>query len=679
MPEHDDYNSKATWSSATPGDPGKGREVPGSGDTGAAPSAIGPGAPGGVSGGAGAGAGKPLRIGDALVAKGLISKEQLDKALSQQKSSGRMLGETLVEQGFVSHLVLVRTLGECLGVKGVVLRHGLIDPALMKLVGEEEASRLKLIPMFRVHDTLTVAMAEPQSLPAIDRLRQATGLKIRPVLALDANIQEYIKKYSGENVDIDAFLTSLTTSDVEVVERETVDEGPSTDLDKMVAGSPIVNLVNVAFLTAVRDRASDIHIEPDRKGTRIRYRKDGVLRDLMKPPAGMHASIVARVKVIGKMDIAEKRLPQEGRVRIVAEGRDIDLRISSMPTLLGEKIVVRVLDKRNLKVKLEDLGFRPEALLAFEDVLKSPHGLVLVTGPTGSGKTTTLYSALDLLRTPEVNIITVEDPVEYQLDLVNQIQVQESIGLSFARVLRSVLRQDPDIIMVGEIRDQETARVAVQAALTGHQVLATLHTNDAPGAVARLTDMNIEPYLLSSALNGVVAQRLARTICPSCATKYYPSEQVLLDAGLGERVGHPFRKGAGCRNCHDSGFKGRLGVYEVMAVSPELRRMIHRNAATHELRAKLKEQGWLSLREEGVLLAIEGKTSLEEVLRVTRDDEEEPAKAPEPAPGVAPPATGAAPPPPAAAPGTFDAGQAPTPLAAPGEKAKTRPSRGEAA
>lgn len=584
--------------------------------------------------------GKPLRVGDALVERGVISREQLDKALSQQKSTGRMLGETLVDQGCISSAVLVRTLADVLGLKGCVLRHGLIDPALLKVIGEEEAMRLKVIPMFRVQGVLTVAMAEPQNLPTIDRLHELTDLKVRPVLALEPNIEEYIKKYSGERVDIDEFLTSLAESDVEVVERETVDEGPSTDLDKMVAGSPIVNLVNVAFVTAVRDRASDIHIEPDRKGTRVRYRKDGVLRDLMKPPAGMHASIVARIKVIGKMDIAEKRMPQEGRVRIVAEGRDIDLRVSSMPTLLGEKVVVRVLDKRNLKVRMEDLGFRPEALTTFQEVLKSPHGLVLVTGPTGSGKTTTLYSGIDLLRSPEVNILTVEDPVEYQLDLVNQIQVQESIGLTFARVLRSVLRQDPDIIMVGEIRDHDTARVAVQAALTGHLVLATLHTNDAPGAVARLTDMGIEPYLLASAINGVVAQRLARTVCPSCATKYYPTERALEDAGLLQHVGRPFRKGAGCRQCHDSGFKGRLGIYEVMAVTPDLRRLVHLNAPTHELRAKLASSGFLSLREEGVLLALEGKTSLEEVLRVTRNEEEDPALPATHAPAVPTSASG---------------------------------------
>jgi type IV pilus assembly protein PilB len=399
-----------------------------------------------------------LRVGEALVAEGVLSEDQLKTALAQQKSSGQMLGEMLVSQGIISNTVLVRALARCLGIRGVQLRHGLIDPALIKLVGEEEALRLKVVPMFKVHEVLTVAMAEPQSLPTIDRLRELTGCRIRPVLALEANIAEFVKKYATGEVDVNEFLTQLAESDVEVIERESVDEGPATDLDKMVAGSPIVNLVNVALLTAVKDRSSDIHIEPDKKGTRIRYRIDGVLRDLMKPPPGMHAAIVSRVKVIGKMDIAEKRLPQEGRVRIIAEGREIDLRVSSMPTLLGEKLVLRILDKENLRVRMEDLGLRLETLQTFKKILEMPHGLVLVTGPTGSGKTTTLYSALDLLRSPEVNIVTVEDPVEYQLDMVNQIQVHESIGFTFARALRSILRQDPDIIMVGEIRDQETAR-----------------------------------------------------------------------------------------------------------------------------------------------------------------------------------------------------------------------------
>jgi type IV pilus assembly protein PilB len=566
--------------------------------------------------------GKRMKVGEMLVEDGVISKEQLDRALAEQRTGSRMLGEMLVDQGVISTTAFVRALAKCLNVPGVQLRHGLIDPVQIKLIGVEECERLKVIPLFKVGDTLTVAMAEPQSLPTIDRLRHLTSLKIRPVLALASNILEFVKKYSSGEVDVNAFLTSLAESDVEVVERESVDDGPSTDLDKMIAGSPIVNLVNIALLTAVKDKASDIHIEPDKRGTRIRYRIDGVLRDLMKPPPGMHAAVVSRVKVIGKMDIAEKRLPQEGRVRIVAEGREIDLRVSSMPTLLGEKVVVRVLDKANLKVRMEDLGFRAEALTTFKRFLDQSHGMALVTGPTGSGKTTTLYSALDLLRSPEVNLLTVEDPVEYQLDLVNQIQVSEAIGLTFARALRSILRQDPDVIMVGEIRDEETARVAVQAALTGHLVLATLHTNDAPGAVARLVDMGIETYLLSGALNGAVAQRLARTICPQCSTKYYPPERVLKDAGLENEVGRAFRKGGGCTKCHDSGFQGRMGVYEVFEVTPEIRRMIHHSRPTHELRAKMKEQGGLSLRDEGVLLALDGKTSLEEILRVTQNDDE---------------------------------------------------------
>ncbi len=573
------------------------------------------------------GSSRRARVGELLVEQGAITKEQLERALQDQRRTSRKLGEMLVEQGLISSSVLVRTLAKSLGVKAVHLRHGLIDPPLLKVVGEDECQRLRAIPMFKVHGTLTVAMAEPQNLPTIDRLRQITGCRIQPVLALEQNILEYVKKYSGGNVDIDEFLTSLAESDVEVVEREKVDEGPSTDLDRMVEGSPIVNLVNVAFLTAVRDKASDIHIEPDKRGTRVRYRIDGNLRDLMKPPPGMHAAIVSRVKVIGKMDIAEKRLPQEGRVRIVAEGRDIDLRVSSMPTLLGEKVVVRILDKANLRVKPEDLGMRAQALESFKRILDLSHGLVLVTGPTGSGKTTTLYSALEFLRGPEVNIVTVEDPVEYQLDLVNQIQVNEPVGLTFARCLRSILRQDPDVIMVGEIRDPETARVAVQAALTGHLVLATLHTNDAPGAVARLVDMDVEPYLLSGALNGVVAQRLARTICSHCASKYVPSEQAHRDAGLDARDGLVFRKGAGCRQCHDSGFQGRVGIYELMEMTAELRRMVHGGRPTHELREQMRRNGFLTLREEGVHLAMSGKTSLEEILRVTQNDDEMPGEA----------------------------------------------------
>lgn len=562
------------------------------------------------------------RFGEALVQRGALSEQQLSRALAEQRTTGAKLGEMLVAQGVISQQAMVEALSETLGVPGVVLRHGLLDPSMFPLLGEEEATRLCAIPMFRVRDVLTVALSEPQSLPKIDRLRLVTGCRIRPVLALEANIREYIAKYRGGDVSVDSFLTTLAEADVDVVDREAVDEGPVTDLDKLVAGSPIVNLVNVMLLTAVRDGASDVHIEPEKRTSRIRYRIDGVLRDLMRPPAGMHAAIVSRIKVIARMDIAEKRLPQEGRIRIMAEGREIDVRVSSMPTLLGEKLVCRVLDKQNLRVKLEDLGMRLEPLNLFRKMLERPHGLLLVTGPTGSGKTTTLYSALDLLRDPEVNIMTVEDPVEYQLELVNQIQVQSAIGMTFARALRSILRQDPDIIMIGEIRDEETARVAVQAALTGHLVLATLHTNDAAGAVTRLIDMGVEPYLLSSALVGVIAQRLARTVCPDCAVNYFPMPAELEEAGLPSRAPRPMRRGEGCRKCHDTGFRGRIGIYEVMEATPVLRRLIARNRPVHELREHLRARGIKTLREEGVLLAVAGRTTLDEVLRVTHNDEE---------------------------------------------------------
>ncbi len=559
------------------------------------------------------------RLGELLIDAGLLTDEQLAQALTLQKRGGRMLGDVLTEEGMVSGSALVNVLADQLGIRGVTLRPGLIDTSLLTQIGQEEAMRLKAVPMFRVRDTMTVAMAQPQSLPTIDRLRQLTGCKIRPVLALPKNIENFIERHAGENLDVDDFLAKLSQSDnVEVIEREDTNDEPAANLDRLIEGSPIVNLVNVALLQAVKDGASDIHIEPDRKGTRIRYRIDGVMRELMKPPAGMHAAIVSRVKVVGKMDIAEKRLPQEGRVRIVAEGRDVDLRVSSIPTLLGEKLVIRLLDKSNLNVRMEQLGFRAEALTTFRRMLRQPYGLVLVTGPTGSGKTTTLYSALDLLRGPEVNLVTVEDPVEYQMDLINQIHVNDAVGLTFGRALRSILRQDPDIIMVGEIRDEETARVAVQAALTGHLVLATLHTNDAPGAVSRLLDMGIESYLLSGALVGVVAQRLARKVCPECQTKYYPDPEILAEAGIPDKVGRAFRKGAGCRACHDTGFKGRVGVYEVMEATSPIRRLIHRAAAAHELRDKAKAEGGTTLQEEGVALALSGATSLEEIIRVTR-------------------------------------------------------------
>jgi len=557
------------------------------------------------------------KLGETLISSGEITEVDLAKALASQKQTGVKLGETLVNLGILSQTAMVKTLASKLGVPGTYLRHGLIDPVVAKLVDRDESERLKVLPIFKVRNNLVVAMAEPQNLPAIDRLADITGCEIKPLLALESNIREFAQKYQSEEVAVDEFLVSLTESNIQVVENENVDESMVTDLDRMVEGSPIVNLVNLAILSAIRDGASDIHIEPDRRKTRIRYRIDGVLRELMSPPPGMHAAIISRVKVIGKMDIAEKRLPQEGRVHIIAESREIDLRVSSMPTLLGEKIVIRLLDKASLNTDMEKLGFRRETLEIFRHMLLRPHGIVLVTGPTGSGKTTTLYSALDLLRTVERNIVTVEDPVEYQLDLINQIQVNDSIGLTFARVLRSILRQDPDVIMVGEVRDAETARVAIQAALTGHLVLSTLHTNDCPSSVTRLIDMGIEPYLVASALNGILAQRLARMICPSCKTSYYPPTTVLAEAGWSEKKARVFQRGEGCRQCHESGFRGRTGIYEVMEIDDELRTLVQNGADEQKMRGYLSGTKHLNLRDEGLLVVEEGKSTLEEVLRVT--------------------------------------------------------------
>ena len=562
------------------------------------------------------------KLGQLLLAEGLVSEQDLLRALQAQGKDNKRLGELLIDLEILSPTALLSALARQLNVKAVHLRHGLIDPAVARLLDHEEAARLKALPLFKVGNRLTVAMAEPQSLPSIDRLASLTGCGINPALTLESNLVEYQEKYLGEQVDVDSFLVNLTDSDVEVIERETVDEGPAHEIGRMVEGSPVINLVNLAVLTAVRDGASDIHIEPTKKSTRIRYRIDGRLRELMSPPAGMHAAIISRVKVIGKMDIAERRLPQEGRVHVVAEGREIDLRVSSMPTLLGEKIVMRILDKQNLDVSLDALGLGAHQLTTFRRIFSKPYGIVLVTGPTGSGKTTTLYSVLDLLSSPEKNIVTIEDPVEYQLDGINQIQASDAVGLTFARALRSMLRQDPDVIMVGEIRDQDTARVAIQAALTGHLVLSTLHTNSAPGTFVRLTDMGIEPYLLASAFNGVIAQRLARKICPHCRTSYYPPDSALADAGwLGDKE-RVFFKGEGCNQCHDSGFRGRVGIFEILEVTDGVRQCLHHATEEEELRTFVRGHGWRPLREEGLGLVERGVSTLEEVLRVTHMETE---------------------------------------------------------
>ena len=567
---------------------------------------------------------QPLKIGEMLVQAEQLTEDQLAETLRRQKSSRKRLGELLVEEGIADETAVLHCLAEHLGLPAVKLRPGLVDPLVVDTIDKELAEKHLIIPMFKVEETLTVAMAEPQALLVVDDLERSTGLRIQPVIALAGNVREFIKKYYAQNVKIDSFLASLEDAKVEVVEREAIDEDSVIDLSEMTDGSPVVNLVNMSVLQAVKEGASDVHIEPDKHCVRIRYRIDGMLHDLMTPPKEWHAAIISRIKVIGRMDIAEKRIPQEGRIHILVEGREIDLRISSMPTILGEKIVMRILDKSNLQLNLDRLGYEPQMVMNIKRVLAKPYGLFLVTGPTGSGKTTTLYSALDLLRNKERNIITIEDPVEYQLELVNQIQVHEAVGLTFARTLRSTLRQDPDIIMVGEIRDEETAKVAVQAALTGHLVLSTLHTNDSAGAINRLLDMTVEPYLLASCLAGVVAQRLIRTICPKCKATYFPEESVLDEIGWQGARNRAFHRGMGCSLCHDSGFKGRRAICEVLEINPPLRNLILTRPGANEIKEMLMQQSsWRDLKQAGMYCVEQGITSIEEMMRVCYLEEEE--------------------------------------------------------
>ena len=551
-----------------------------------------------------------------LVQAGRLTEEQLEQALAQQKRSRKKLGELLVEMKLVDEAAVLKCLGQRLGVPAVKLRAGLVDPLIVDTIDKDIAERNLILPMFKVEDALTVAMAEPQALLVVDDLERSTGLRILPVIALAQNIEEFIKKYYARDVKIDSFVASLEEANVELVEKEAIDDHGLIDLSEIADGSPVVNLVNMSIVQAVKEGASDIHVEPDKECVRIRYRIDGALHDLMMPPKEWHAAIVSRIKVVARMDIAEKRVPQEGRIHIFAENREIDLRISSMPTILGEKIVMRVLDKDNLQLNLDKLGYDPEMVVSLKRMLTKPYGLLLVTGPTGSGKTTTLYSALDLLRNSERNILTIEDPVEYQLELVNQIQVHEAVGLTFARTLRSVLRQDPDIVMVGEIRDDETAKVAVQAALTGHLVLSTLHTNDSPGAITRLLNMGVEPYLMASCLVGVVAQRLVRTICPKCKTTYFPEDLVLDDIGWQGPRNRAFHRGAGCALCHDSGFKGRRAICEVLEMTSSLRELILRRPSAEQIKAHMRQGHWRELKQEGIRCVEQGVTSIDEMIRV---------------------------------------------------------------
>ena len=557
-------------------------------------------------------AGERSRLGDLLVQKGLITAAQAEEALRLQGREGRRMGRILVERGWVEEPALLAVLGEQLGLPVVRLRAGLYDPAVVALLPREVAQRLKVLPLFLVQGELSLATADPLAVPSFDEVAERLGCRVRPVLATEQEILDH-GLAAGEDDSLAAELGVALEEDLTVLESLQPDDYAA--IDEMASGSPVVKMVNTIIQRAVHDGASDVHIEPSRTRSRVRFRIDGVLYEVMTPPIELHPAIVSRLKVMANLDIAERRLPQDGRIQVQTQGRAVDLRFSSLPGLFGEKVVLRVLDRNQAILDLERLGMQAHNLARFRGLLRRSHGLILVTGPTGSGKTTSLYAAINHLNSIEKNIVTIEDPVEYQVDIVNQNQVREGIGLTFARLLKHVLRQDPDVIMVGEIRECETAEIAVQAALTGHLVLSTLHTSDSAGAVARLIDMGVEPYLLSSALIGVVAQRLVRTVCPDCKTGYVAPPEIVQRYGWQDEQPVRLVRGRGCPACYDSGYRGRIGLHEVLESDGALQQLILRSPTRDELDEHLRRHGVPTLFDDGLARVREGLTTLEEVGR----------------------------------------------------------------
>lgn len=558
--------------------------------------------------------GPGARIGDILVARGLIAQSQIDEALKLQDRLGKRMGSIIVDKGWVDENDVLRALGEQLGVPFVRLRPGMYDPATAASLDTTIARRLCVMPLFNVGGVLYLATAKPQDVPTFDEVSERLQCEVRPVLGRRENILKHLNESVGIS-DIQLDMVGDVDEDFEVIENLQLDD--HSTIDEVAAGSPVVNLVNSIIQRAVHDGASDIHLEPFRTHSRIRFRIDGVLYEFSAPRVELHPALVSRLKVMANLDIAERRLPQDGRIQVHTQGRSVDLRFSSLPGLFGEKVVLRILDKNQAILDINKLNLSSGNLGLFKTLLDANNGLILVTGPTGSGKTTSLYAALNYLKSIEKNIVTIEDPVEYQLDIINQNEVRDGIGLSFAKILKHVLRQDPDIVMVGEIRERETAEIAVQAALTGHLVLSTLHTNDAVGAVTRLIDMGVEPYLLSSALLGVVGQRLVRTICPNCKYEMLAPTELIAQHGWQEEGDVKLARGKGCEACYDSGHKGRMGIHEVLKTDPDLQKLIISSPSRDELTDYLDTRGFHNLFKDGLARVLDMSTTIEEVSRVT--------------------------------------------------------------
>jgi type IV pilus assembly protein PilB len=572
----------------------------------------------------------PLKLGELLLRNKLITKDQLEKALVVQKTSGNKLGYDLVKLKYVSDEDIAQCLSKQFGIPAINLSHFEIEQTILDLVPVEVCRKYDLIPVNRTGAILTVAMADPTNIRAMDEINFICGYQVEPVVASDFAIREAIDKYYGsahalelkqvmQEAMAEKAQQSGETADMELLEES--DEFDMAMLEKQAADAPVIKLVNKIMYDALNEGASDIHVEPYEKEFRVRYRIDGVLYVKVNPPLKLRDAITSRIKIMAKLDIAEKRLPQDGRIKIKTrwQGRikELDFRVSVLPTLFGEKIVLRLLDKEMLKLDMTKLGLEPTSLRIFEKAILKPYGMILVTGPTGSGKTNTLYSAMSRINTPETNILTAEDPVEFNIPGINQVQMKEQIGLNFAAALRSFLRQDPNIILVGEVRDFETAEIAIKAALTGHLVLSTLHTNDAPSTINRLMNMGIEPFLVASSVLLIAAQRLIRKICPECKEEYKVPLEALVDIGFTEDEARNVTifKGRGCPFCGNTGYKGRMGLFEVMEVTDSIRELILVGASALEIRRKAMEEGMITLRGSGLEKLRHGETTIEEVLR----------------------------------------------------------------
>jgi type IV pilus assembly protein PilB len=564
------------------------------------------------------------RIADILIEDGLLLPSQLEEAQELQKKQGGRLLKLLTDNQLVTEQDMVISMGRCLDKPPINLSKVRIPEAIMNLVPKDMAKSYKLVPVAQLANKLFVAMADPMNVLALDDLRTRTKLEIVPMIATERSVNEALSGVHSATGAIDevmkkAALDAAEDADVQVEGKQRED----IDLDRLAASSedgPVIKIVNLILVQALKDRASDIHIEPAEKSVRLRYRLDGNLVEASGPPKSLQLAIASRIKILAGLNIAERRLPQDGRFRIRVSGKEVDLRISFLPTVYGEKIVIRILDKGALSGSIEGLGMDEVTMVGFRKAIDAPHGMILVTGPTGSGKTTTLYSVLGELNKPEYNIVTVEDPVEYQLPGINQVAVKPEVGLDFASALRSILRQDPDIVMIGEIRDNETADIAVKAALTGHQVLSTLHTNDAAGAITRLDDMGIEPFLIASSVLLTCAQRLVRRICPNCREEYLPEPEIFSKLNMEVPEGTVFYHGSGCERCKQRGYLGRAAILEVLPVSEAIRRLIIKRASAAALKNQALGEGMKTLRLAGIDKAHEGVTTLEEVWRLTAED-----------------------------------------------------------